>query len=1775
MEFRVLGPLEVVSESGPVNLGGPQQRRLLAALLTDRGRVLTFDRLVEVLRPDADEPENARRSAITNVSRLRSALGDTAIDTTDAGYLLVAPGAVVDAERFGVLVDQANAVGPDRAVEMLDEALALWRGPVFGDLCDEWWARPFALKMEEQRLTALSARIDAMTTPGWNGRALADAASLVAAYPLREQFVEQLMRGLHASGQTADALRTFQQYRSTLADETGLDPSASLVELDRSMAVGSPIEPSRADLARPLRGYVLRELLGEGSFGAVYRATQPGVGRDVAVKTVRPEFADDRAFIRRFEAEAQLVARLEHPHIVPLYDFWRQPGGAYLVFRYMRGGTGEELVANEGALPLDRVNDVVEQVGDALVAAHMAGVVHRDVKPGNILFDDIGTAYLSDFGIAASLDDARSADRWSTGSALYASPEQLRDGVEDALADQYALAATTWELLTGRPPFTLTDPSLLMDHKMRTPLGGDGEHPLEIPASLAAVLARAGAVHPGDRYADASAFVEAWRRAFVTTAAATTDPPLTDLDLDRAVETRRAASTRSGTAWSVVNPYKGLRAFREADAADFRGRADLVHRLSATVEHAPFTAVVGPSGSGKSSLVLAGLVPALRASGSVVIVFTPGVDPFRALADALGNVARHDQTDLITVAALQGVTGTALAMLAIAAGDRLTLVIDQFEELWTITPDDDRAVFADALAQASVVDSVRVVATIRADFFDRPLADPALGQLVAQHTFGVTPMTAAELHEAVTVPADAVGVRVDPALASRLVAETLDQPGSLPLLQFTLAELFEHRTGATITADAYDAIGGLAGSLSRQADALHDSFGTDDRAAVRRMFARLVVPGDGTEDTRRRAIASELASVPPNIVQAFVDRRLLTTDRDTLTREPTTEVAHEILLRSWPRLRAWLDEDRAWLRSLRGLSSAAVLWDSGGRDTADLYRGARLAVVNEAATTHDAGLTDLERAFLHESVEATTADERAAAQRFDDKLKQNRRLRRVLVGLAAVLAVALTAGGVAAVQRQRANRQQQLAETQRTEAERQRALAQTGQDAAVKSAGEADKAKVASQLTTLASRSLSLRSSEREVAALLAVEAWKRSPDAAAKSALFGTFTFDPGFLGYLATPDSATSAIDGLVVPGTTTMLLTSFPNGDSAKSATREIDVVTGAVGRTLPSVVVAPTYGPSEAVSADSSTYAVFKGNSGRSEARIGIIDLQSNTVRVLIDVATNDYFNLALDKAGNRVAATSDFTGETTVYDTYTGAVVGRIPSLTGPAPGDWPDWPDGGAVAYGPDGRLFVGSRGEHLRVFDPTTLMLVDDIPVPPIATGRTLTFTSATTLVAQGTYFDATIGQQRGSLIRLDIPARQVIWQVSGDDYGYGECTSLAVSAATNRLWCGNYFGVVRERSFATGARTGRTLANQHGWILKLQFVDTPRGTILVGTSNNWGYPTRWQVDGGGAISHVVARGKLILGELNGGKLLVGTPNGGTAPFDLHLEVWDSARDSLLPGFPAMVAAQSTGDIVYGAFADGTVGSYNIRTHEQRSFAINLNPLPVTFTASRDGALVATGFNDGHVDVYDNATGHLISRLQLRAIAGRAQPPAVSSITISDDHRHVYVTGNGLYAFELPAGTEVNHVLRDGFFGVAVAPNGSLAVASTDGQLAIYDPTLAEIGRLPGARGFVQRMSFSADSTLLLGSGNDLTYSLYDVPNRVRLGDPVEVDDRRGDLRSDGLEAASPGPGGVVLTDLDPAHWVDAACAIAGRNLTKDEWSTYIGDLGNYRATCPTFPAN
>jgi len=764
-----------------------------------------------------------------------------------------------------------------------------------------------------------------------------------------------------------------------------------------------------------IRGYELRERIGAGGFGAVYHAHQPAVGREVAIKVILPQYANHPDFIRRFEAEAQLVARLEHPHIVPLYDYWREPDGAYLVMRYLRGGSLRAAL-ERGPLPPERAAHLLDQIASALAVAHRVGVVHRDIKPDNIILDDDDNAYLTDFGIAKDISRSTGATEVDvvSGSLAYISPEQAKSEPLTPLADLYSLGVVMYEVLTGEHPFPDATPATQLLKHLTEPL--PALHP-SLPPGLNQVIQRVTAKDARERYPDALAFAAAFRTALgqgVTAQIAVPIVPDVSAPLD------------------VPNPYKGLRAFQEADAADFFGREaltrQLLNRLVAppSTPHAPrFLAVVGPSGSGKSSVVKAGLIPALRrgalpgAERWFMTEMLPGAHPLEEVELALLKIAVNQPPSLLTQLREDERGLLRAVRRVLPEGGELLLVIDQFEEVFTLVEDKaEVAHFLNSL-HAAVADPrspLHVILTLRADFYDRPLLFPHFSELMRQHTEVVVPLTADELAHAIREPAERTGAVLETGLVTAIVADVNEQPGALPLLQYALTELFERREGRLLTKAAYQSIGGVSGALAKRAEEVYASLAEAGQSAAQQLFLRLVTLGEGTEDTRRRTLRTELEGLTTKntrntkeenlsdlrvlsgskeveaVIEAFGKSRLLSFDRDPVTRGPTVEVAHEALLREWRRLREWLDASRTDVRWQRQLASAAADWEGAQRDPSFLLTGSRLAQFEGWAAGNTISLTQAERAYLDASIAERDQHEAAERERQRHELETARKL---------------------------------------------------------------------------------------------------------------------------------------------------------------------------------------------------------------------------------------------------------------------------------------------------------------------------------------------------------------------------------------------------------------------------------------------------------------------------------------------------------------------------------------------------------------------------------------------------------------------------------------------------------------------------------------------------------------------------------------------------------------------------------------------------------------
>ncbi len=445
---------------------------------------------------------------------------------------------------------------------------------------------------------------------------------------------------------------------------------------------------------------------------------------------------------------------------------------------------------------------------------------------------------------------------------------------------------------------------------------------------------------------------------------------------------------------SGLCPYKGLNYFDETDADLFVGREALTDKLvdgflfhasSGSLHQERFLAVVGASGSGKSSLVRAGLVPALhwnQASADWNIhIFTPGAHPLESLAECL---LRQNKSAEVRAALIGGLARDTRSLHLFNKRStpsentaRVLLVIDQFEELFTLCRSEtERTLFIDnLLTSASELDGpTAIIITLRADFYAHCAAYVQLREALAHHQEYIGPMNEEELRRAIEEPARHGHWELEPGLVDLLLhdAGVGHEPGALPLLSHALLETWQRRRGRTLTLSGYTSSGGVRGAIAETAESVFtDQLTNTQQAIARRIFLRLTELGDEmlTGDTRRRATFNELILKPDEaasthaVLKSLADARLITTGEDSV------EVAHEALIREWPTLRGWLEDNRESLRLQRQFTDAAQEWEMAGREPDMLYRGARLAQLREWAQSHTDEMNILEHDFLNASVE--------------------------------------------------------------------------------------------------------------------------------------------------------------------------------------------------------------------------------------------------------------------------------------------------------------------------------------------------------------------------------------------------------------------------------------------------------------------------------------------------------------------------------------------------------------------------------------------------------------------------------------------------------------------------------------------------------------------------------------------------------------------------------------------------------------------------------------
>ncbi|MFE2110578.1 helix-turn-helix domain-containing protein [Kitasatospora sp. NPDC059463] len=1126
-------------------------------------------------------------------------------------------------------------------------------------------------------------------------------------------------------------------------------------------------------------------------------------------------------------------------------------------------------------------------------------------------------------------------------------------------------------------------------------------------------------------------------------------------------------------------PYPGSEAFGPHQARWFAGRdgtaAALLERLAERAGHGPL-ALVGASGTGKSSLLMAGLVPALRAGALRpddgppwrVVVCTPTAHPIAALRTALRTAPPP--------------TGPHGAAGGPPAEGGLALIVDQFEETFTRCTDArERRAFVRVLhALATARPAALVVLGLRADFGERCLTQPGLAPVTGHGLFPLGAMTAAEVRECITRPAAEAGLRVEPGLVELLLRDLgtdegtgggtdrdidldagldtgldtaeapIGAPGTLPplpLLSQALLATWRKRTGRTLTVDGYLRTGGIRGAITANAERVYTGLAPGDRERARLLLLRLVQVGPEGAGSRRPVPHEELpdprrdtpvASGGPGagrVLDAFVRARVLTVDRDGVA------IAHDALLRAWPRLRGWVHDDRAGLLIHHRLAEAAADWERERRDPAALYRGSRLATARQWARdpVRRAGLTGSQDAFLRAGLEHEERRRREARRRA-------RRERGLLAAVAGLLVVALTAAVLA--------RQQRTAALEQGRAAASRAMA-------VESARLAAGRPEASML--LADRAFALAPTAEARGALLSTQAQPFAGRLTGHTGPVNSCAIDPdarllatastdGTVRLWSLPDRRPVAT--LTGHNSPVRAVAFSPDGRLLASAGSDGTVRLWDVAQRRSPVVLRGHVGPVRAVAFGADGRTVVSGGA-------------DGTVRVWSVVGWDA--PPATDRGGAddpRTDRTADRTADSKA-DRTTGRPTDRTafragsrpsradptaaPSSSGPglAPEEPPaerrllvtlDGHDGEvlAVATGPDGRTAASAGADHtVRLWDT--------------ATG------TAT----------ATLTGHRGQVLGLAL---------SPD----GRTLASAGADRTVRLW-----------DLATRSGTG-TLTGHDDDVNALAFAED--GATLA-TAGGDGTVRLWDVAGRRVTATLGGHTDYVQGVAAGrdGTLLA------TAGFDRSAVLWDLGAATLTPHPYAEIwraVFSPDGRTVATAGADGAVRLWDVATRGETAALTGHGSQVLGVAFSPDGRLLATAGADATVRLWDLAT--LSERARFTGHQG-----SVFAVAFSPDGQLLASAGEDRTARLWnvgrlgPEGVLIGH--QDFVNSVAFAPDGrTLATGSDDLTVRLWDvadrrPTAT----LAGHTGAVRTVAFSPDGRTLASGGNDATVRTWDTAGR------------------------------------------------------------------------------
>lgn len=1166
------------------------------------------------------------------------------------------------------------------------------------------------------------------------------------------------------------------------------------------------------------------------------------------------------------------------------------------------------------------------------------------------------------------------------------------------------------------------------------------------------------------------------------------EPKVVTRLLELAANVRREDAPGSGSC-----PYKGLNYFDESDADLFVGREALTAKLTERVlslisgespSDSRFLAVVGASGSGKSSLVRAGLVPALRwnrkSADWHIHILTPSAQPLDSLARSLTN----ESSSVVVTATLmddlardpRSLQLFAKRKLQSGPQAKLLLVIDQFEELFALCRSEEErsALIGNLLTAASEAHgSVLVVITLRADFYAYCASYTGLREVLAKNQEYIGAMSDEELSRAIEEPARRGRWEFEPGLVDLLLHDVGHEPGALPLLSHALFETWQRRRGRLMTLGGYASSGGVRGAIAETAEAVFtDQFNDEQRSIARRIFLRLTELNDeGTAaETRRRATFNELILKPEEalstheVLRALADARLITTTEDAV------EVAHEALIREWPTLRSWLDENRAGLRLHRQLTESAREWVETGYSSDVLYRGTRLMQTREWSSIHEDDLNPLEREFLAASTDAT---EREVIER---EARRQRELE--------------AAHKLAEAEKKHAEAERQRAEEQRSTAAqlRQRAVYLAGAFLiallmALTALFLGAQARAASRLATsreLAAASITNLDVDPERSILLALEALDSSYTIEAEDAL------------HRAVQTSRVQRVIPAHNPGAEMMVAFS-PDGRQFVTAIANNSVKTW---NTLTGKQILGFEGVYAAYSPDGTRLAVVIPNgtvqmidaiTGREMETPGQIDatltvafspdgtqlvtVGSNNTPKIWDAETGkelealqahtDFISTAFfDPTGTRLlTASDDHTAR--IWETSTGQ---QLSSLS-----EHPDWVLN--ARYSPDGKWIATVSGSDAYLWDA-------------YAGGKIRTLAGHKNSVyaiafSPDSKYLATGGLDR-KIILWDVNTGKTLFILLGHT---GAVTGLSFSSDGRQLISSSTDGTVRMWDVQP-SRELLTFSETHS---TGQVAFSPDGTRLA-TTDDIGGLTIWDATSGNhlfRISNTGSEVKDIAFDPRQARIFIAAADG-------KLRVWNTTSRMEVATLSGHIGALNGIAVTADGMRLATVGDdYKARMWDISTDTIRQTPLStlefsgivrsVAFNA--DGTRLAYGNQNGTVAIWDTATNKEIQIL-------RGHGDFVTSISFGPDEKHIATSSwdGTAKIWDLQSGEEEFNLAghTDAVTSIAYSPDGQrIATASQDGSAKLWDAATGdELLTFSGNGSGLDDVIFSPDGKLLATGG-------------------------------------------------------------------------------------------